>query len=602
MKHGMKSTCMRSCVVAVLSLISAFPTKVWPETGAVAASQTLLVLSPGQNGTTTLSWNSEGTATAQVYVSVDGGAESLVAQAPGHPGLTISWIGPGENFRIYTFRLYAHTDKSELLDSVMVRAVSTAFNNNARLRNLNGVLQLDGRPFSTHGVNNWDVFNRSLGGRDDDLSGIAGFAGLKEKGIRVARISLSGRWATPQELGMFWTDREEYFRLLDRVVDAAEENGVGLVFCMMWWHWALSDLAGEHLDQWAVPHSVTRQMMREFTTEVVERYKDSLTVWVWELGNEWNLDMDLPNGTQHLPPTDPKRGCPPTRDPVRDLWTTDIARPAMIEFANLVRSLDPIRPISTGHAISRPAQWNMYHFRTWTTDTEAQQREIALYHTPDPFDMLSVHTYHDEHLRLQTFREASDSRRLILFAGEHGDTDSNPDTSRYIERLAANKQFSPLSLVWQYNAVNQSDPWTITLGNGRTWMLDVLNNVLDVYLAWADTIDWNGADSSPGADANGDGITNFLTYALGGDPLVPHTTPLPHLRIHTDMQGKPQVDFIFYKTRSELTYIVETSETLSAESWQAHSAHPGQPGEEASISLPIPQSGRLFLRLKIPVD
>jgi hypothetical protein len=41
----------------------------------------------------------------------------------------------------------------------------------------------------------------------------------------------------------------------------------------------------------------------------------------------------------------------------------------------------------------------------------------------------------------------------------------------------------------------------------------------DPFAEWTDTVRWDGADSSPDADPDGDGMPNFAEYALGTDPL-----------------------------------------------------------------------------------
>jgi autotransporter-associated beta strand protein len=66
-----------------------------------------------------------------------------------------------------------------------------------------------------------------------------------------------------------------------------------------------------------------------------------------------------------------------------------------------------------------------------------------------------------------------------------------------------------------------------------SWTLDAADQTLSlVYTApvdpfdnWKDSIPWNGADSSPEADPDGDGIVNLAEYALGLDPLSASTWP-----------------------------------------------------------------------------
>jgi autotransporter-associated beta strand protein len=69
--------------------------------------------------------------------------------------------------------------------------------------------------------------------------------------------------------------------------------------------------------------------------------------------------------------------------------------------------------------------------------------------------------------------------------------------------------------------------WSVTSANNQL----LLNYAADAYAGWSAGIAWNGADSSPGADPDRDGLTNFAEYALGGDPLRadPAERPQPGL-------------------------------------------------------------------------
>jgi ABC-type transport system substrate-binding protein len=62
-------------------------------------------------GTTTITWNTGDGTVGQVYVSVDGGPESLFGGGP--PGsAAASWIQAGKT---YEFRLYAGTEHATVL-------------------------------------------------------------------------------------------------------------------------------------------------------------------------------------------------------------------------------------------------------------------------------------------------------------------------------------------------------------------------------------------------------------------------------------------------------------------------------------------------------
>lgn len=125
----------------------------------------------------------------------------------------------------------------------------------------------------------------------------------------------------------------------------------------------------------------------------------------------------------------------------------------------------------------------------------------------------------------------------------------------------------------------------------------------DPYSAWAAEINWNGADSSPGADANGNGVSNFLTFALGGHPVDPvsPSTLLPHLILDTG-GGESEIHFTFKRAQGSLTYIVESSLTLASGDWIEEFRNPGSPGGPVTVAVPLDNSQRKFVRLRIVTE
>jgi hypothetical protein len=326
--------------------------------------------------------------------------------------------------------------------------------------------------------------------------------------VPFARLDVSAYW--PSNTDFFFTNRAEYFRRLDGVVASAERHGVGLIPTLFWTTFTFSDLAGERLDQLAVSNSVTRQKMREFAAAIVNRYKDSRAIWAWEFGNEWNLAVDLPNGTELLPPTWTVLGNPATRDPVRDVLATDTILPAMLDIGRLIKELDPGRPLSTGHAMSRPSQWHQDQWKrgllpidsAWATDSVAQAEEITLRQCPDPYDLLSVHIYESDPQRLPNFATFATRAGKALFAGEFGTAPA--DDAKYAAMLTAVRAHSPLAAVWVFD--RSVDDLNITTTNARSWMLrDLLSST---FTTWSRG--WS-ANEMPGPD----GLTAGAQYILG---------------------------------------------------------------------------------------
>jgi hypothetical protein len=94
-------------------------------------------------------------------------------------------------------------------------------------------------------------------------------------------------------------------------------------------------------------------------------------------------------------------------------------------------------------------------------------------------------------------------------------------------------------------------------------------------------------DASPTGDTDRDGWNLLLEYAFGFNPQSPFDTDAP---------GFDGATYTFYRARADLTYIIETSEDLSA--WTPLITNPGTVGQFVNVIVPD-TFPRLFVRLKI---
>lgn len=87
------------------------------------------------------------------------------------------------------------------------------------------------------------------------------------------------------------------------------------------------------------------------------------------------------------------------------------------------------------------------------------------------------------------------------------------------------------------------------------------------YSTWADAIDWGGADASPEADPNQDGITNAMAYALDLPALgkVP-ASERPYAAYDSATKGGPWLNFIFRKNATAEDVIYDYLHTLNLSS------------------------------------
>ena len=353
-----------------------------------------------------------------------------------------------------------------------------------------GRILKEGAPVYAIGVNYMDAFTRCLE-NPEDRSYREGFALLAAHDIPFARLNFGGFY--PVGWKGYQTDKAGYFSRLDDVVRAAEEAGVGLVPSLFWWSACIPDIVGEPRNRWGDPKSKTHAFMKTYVTEVVTRYKDSPAIWAWEFGNEYNLAVDLPNAADHRPWTHVHKGSPATRGPDDDLQS-EMVRVALIAFGDAVRAVDPKRPISAGHSLSRPSAHHLRMEGAWTPDSGAELRDNLVYMTPDPLDLISIHVY--PHAREQRFgegvvtyerlfqeaRQAADGAGKGLFVGEFGPPPDNAapwtresareEGERMMEALLA----SPVQLAafWVFDFAWQEASMSVTATNHRRGYLKAL--------------------------------------------------------------------------------------------------------------------------------
>ena len=366
----------------------------------------------------------------------------------------------------------------------------------SRLRltiNEDGQALLDGSPWRGVGVNFFSAFRRTLDDPEDH-SYVEGFRELADYRIPFVRFMCGGFF--PAEWKHYVEDKAGYFERLDRVVDAAEEAGVGLIPSVFWFYAGVPDTVGENVKEIGNPESRSAAFMRSYLQDLAERYASRSVIWAWELGNEYNLAMDLPNAMDHLPMRAPFRGTPAHRT-MEDALSSDDVLSVMKLFGETMSTLDPGRPLTSGHSINRPSQYHQRIENSWKRDSTAQYCREVLRHHPHPFDLVSIHLYPaartDGYLaqpsasceyHLATIAAISAQGGKAVFIGEFGagimEKELGDEVARenFHQLLTAIEHSNvPLSALWVYDFPFQEKECNVTSTNKRAYQLKALKEL-----------------------------------------------------------------------------------------------------------------------------
>jgi hypothetical protein len=369
-----------------------------------------------------------------------------------------------------------------LLSALIARADPATTRTPIGLSVHNGVITKDANPYRAIGVNYFSLFSRVLANPADTTS-FENLTRLSHSGIPFVRFMCGGFWPIEQKL--YLHDRDEFFRRLDRIVRAAEQTHMGLIPSLFWNYSTASDLVGEPLDQLGNPGSRTIAFIRQYTTDIVTRYRNSPAIWGWEFGNEYTLSCDLPNAAEHRPPIWPDLGTATARSARDDLKFVHVAI-AYVEFARTVRKLDATRIIISGNAAPRRSAYHNLADHSWTLDTPTQFAEILLRDNPDPMDVICIHAYPDAKNEYPGPANTLDAMFAAasavaaragkpLFVGEFGtpaDLAPQKERAAFDELLAAILKYRvPLSALWVFDNASQDEQWNVTFDNRRAYML-----------------------------------------------------------------------------------------------------------------------------------
>ncbi len=390
-----------------------------------------------------------------------------------------------------------------------------------------GTVLLAGKPYYAMGVNYYDAFLIDLRERADYEVIEAEFAQLQKSKIPLARVEMCGYY--PNEFWIYLETPDYYFEKMDRVVALAEKYEIGLVVDLFWlWH-AVADVALERLSEMGNPQSKTVALSKQYATDVVNRYKDSPAVWMWEIGNEYNLMADLetvmpPDFDEYCTPG--YGGCQGGRNE-EDIANSDDIHVFYEEIGKTIRALDPNRLITGGDSEPRNAAYNLKMHDSWQLDTFEEMSYMMELLSPAPLNTMSVHVYQDDAQaaienydeQVGRYMQAAKNAKQALFVGEFGIMDTLTQTLDKAKQIlkdqynAFMKHGVQLSCIWVYGK-DDGDEMNISPTNERAYQY---NMVVNANIAYRD----QGKQDS---DSYWDAVTPLLYKGDTTEPTAAPTT------------------------------------------------------------------------------
>jgi len=124
--------------------------------------------------------------------------------------------------------------------------------------------------------------------------------------------------------------------------------------------------------------------------------------------------------------------------------------------------------------------------------------------------------------------------------------------------------------------------------------LSVVLDTATLYDAYASAYEWLGVkETGPNDDPDGDGLTNFIEFAFGMDPLSPSPANFTTL---SDSGSGVEIQFSPVRDTSAVTYTVEFARDL--DDWGTETPFVVATPAGQAVSVPLPAGDRGFGRVR----
>jgi len=150
----------------------------------------------------------------------------------------------------------------------------------------------NGAPWRGIGVNHFDMFLAEIqGGLGTDTDYRVDIPAIKARGIPFIRFS-AGLYSQSSWANGWHTDKATYWAKMDSVVALAETNNMGLIPVFLWSARGFTDAVYSVYGVFEPPKMLAYKSSKswalfvEYITAFVDRYKNSPSMYMWELGNE----------------------------------------------------------------------------------------------------------------------------------------------------------------------------------------------------------------------------------------------------------------------------------------------------------------------------
>jgi hypothetical protein len=322
------------------------------------------------------------------------------------------------------------------------------------------------------------------------------------------------------------------------MMDDLHSNDMRIIPVFVWNWTQFPSMTGESAAQMINdPESESYQLLTNYITEFVNRYKSHPALYFYELTNELNLQADLDVvGECVRDRTRPYGVCEPMSN-----FSTDQMIAFTSRLATFVRHLDPSHAISSGFSMPRPFAEHLRrqpefspHGPDYTADSLADfKKHVVDVHAG--IDIVSVHFYnhykYNERFRitghtnaelLRIVKQTTDQIGKELFVGEFGDVDPHVKhdsnalfTQRVLDEIVELRIPYSAPWVWEFY---QSTPY-LTYDDPNTTFFNLEPGYTDLIISRIRAANQQLGNSIP-------------------SPQLPDTTP-PQVIITWPLEGAP---------------------------------------------------------------